>query len=241
MITLGLFFLRKWKEDSQSPYGGPGITSGMTGRRRSQRLASVDLDSPNPIGPEYSQRSGLQAFVYPAPNTASTALYTPPISLPQSGPHEPNPFILPTTPGYHPRQSSKSTALTPATSMSDDYASQGQQQKAAMAGISPYKPTRFIVHTDVEEVESDVEAIFEVPPQYTDRRPPPVDVKRQPSGSIQRQPSGSVQRQASTSMTRQASTSARQRRPPSGNVSAEDLHPLSSFTPPSPPSSGGRL
>lgn len=241
MITLGLFFLRKWKEDSQSPYGGPGITGGMTGRRRSQRLASVDLDSPNPIGPEYSQRSGLQAFAYPAPNTASTAPYTPPISLPQSGPHEPNPFIFPASPGYHPRQNSKLTALTPATPMSDDYASQGQRQKAAMAGMSPYKPTRFIVHTDVEEVEPAVEEVFEVPPQYTDRRPPPVDVKRQPSGSIQRQPSGSVQRQASTNMARQASTNARHPQPPSGNVAAEDLHPLSSFVPPSPPSSGERF
>jgi len=127
------------------------------------------------------------------------------------------------------------SALTSATTpVSEDYASQGQRQKAAMAGMSPYKPTRFIVHTDVEEVEPAVEDVFEVPPQYTDRRPPPVDIKRQPSGSIQRQPSGSVQRQASTSMTRQASTSARHRRPPSGNVPAEDLYPLSSFAPPSP-------
>lgn len=206
----------------------------MTGRRRSMRLASVDLDSPHPIGSEYTQRAGLQAFAYPAQNTASATLYTPPITLPQSGPHEPNPFAFPATPGYPTNRSSKGMPLTPVTGTSDNGTTQGQRQKAAMAGVSAYdRPTRFIVHTDVEEVEPDaiVDEVCELPPQYTDRRPPPVDIKRQPSGSIQRQPSGSVQRQASTSngMGRQPSTSARGQHP------SNDSH---SFPPSLPPSGG---
>ncbi|KAF7966254.1 hypothetical protein HWV62_39427 [Athelia sp. TMB] len=249
IITLGLFFLRKWRDENQSPYGGPGLTGAITGRRQSRRIASVDLssvDSPNPMGPQYTQRSGLQAFAYPAPSIAATAPYTPPILLPQSGPHEPNPFVFPATPGYHTRQSSKTTAMGPVTPLSDSGSTQSGQQKAAIAGINGYKPTRFIVHTDVEE-DPEVEEVLELPPQYTDRRPPPVDVKRRPSGSVQRQPSGSVQRQASTSMARQPSASARRqhstsirRRPPSGNVPYEDLPSLSPFAPSSPPSSGGQ-
>ncbi|ESK97898.1 hypothetical protein Moror_17180 [Moniliophthora roreri MCA 2997] len=46
------------------------------------------------------------------------------------------------------------------------------QRKAAMAGVAPQKPSRFIVHTDAEDVppEPEEEEVVELPPQYTERR-----------------------------------------------------------------------
>lgn len=49
------------------------------------------------------------------------------------------------------------------------------RRKAAMAGVATYKPpTRFIVHTDLEEVQpqDDGEEVVELPPQYSERRAP---------------------------------------------------------------------
>jgi len=58
--------------------------------------------------------------------------------------------------------------------------------------MSAYKPSRFILHTDVEEAFPIEEDIVELPPQYTDRRQPPNEVERQPSNGIRRRPSGNV-------------------------------------------------
>ncbi|KAF8898816.1 hypothetical protein BD779DRAFT_39725 [Infundibulicybe gibba] len=48
------------------------------------------------------------------------------------------------------------------------------QRKAAMAGQSTYKPSRFIVHTDVEDdlLPLGEEEVVELPPQYSERRAP---------------------------------------------------------------------
>jgi hypothetical protein len=56
-----------------------------------------------------------------------------------------------------------------------------------MAGVSAYRPSRFILHTDVEEAfPTEEEDIVELPPQYTDRRQALADVKQQPSSSSER-------------------------------------------------------
>ncbi|KAG6862379.1 hypothetical protein C0995_011819 [Termitomyces sp. Mi166 len=49
------------------------------------------------------------------------------------------------------------------------------QRKAAMAGVSAYKPSRFIVHTDVEDElpPPNQDGIVELPPQYSERRGAP--------------------------------------------------------------------
>lgn len=64
------------------------------------------------------------------------------------------------------RQSMASTTLTAA------------QRKAAMAGESNYKPpSRFILHTDIEDdlPPPNDDGVVELPPQYTERRMPITD------------------------------------------------------------------
>jgi len=62
--------------------------------------------------------------------------------------------------------------------------SQAGRQKAAMAGVSAYRPSRFILHTDVEEaLPNDEMDIVELPPQYTDRRQTLADLKQLPPNS----------------------------------------------------------
>ena len=47
------------------------------------------------------------------------------------------------------------------------------RRKAAMAGMSSYQPTRFIVHTDAEDNVPEVEPdVVELPPQYSVRQTP---------------------------------------------------------------------
>lgn len=67
------------------------------------------------------------------------------------------------------RQSMASTTLTAA------------QRKAAMAGESNYKPpSRFILHTDIEDdlPPPNDDGVVELPPQYTERRMPVTDPLR---------------------------------------------------------------
>jgi hypothetical protein len=55
------------------------------------------------------------------------------------------------------------------------------QRKAAMAGVTGYAPSRFIVHTDAEDElpEPNGEGVVELPPQYSERRGPSTVVPEQ--------------------------------------------------------------
>jgi len=46
------------------------------------------------------------------------------------------------------------------------------QRKAAVAGVKAYQPSRFIVHTDVDDVlpRPNDDGVIELPPQYSERR-----------------------------------------------------------------------
>lgn len=91
---------------------------------------------------------------------------------------EPHPYTLPPSASSHTRSNSKEDSDSPFT---DGELSQAGRQKAAMAGVSAYRPSRFILHTDVEETLPIEEMdIVELPPQYTDRRQTLADIK-QPS------------------------------------------------------------
>ncbi|KAF7796407.1 hypothetical protein EIP86_007584, partial [Pleurotus ostreatoroseus] len=46
------------------------------------------------------------------------------------------------------------------------------RRKAAMAGMPSYKPTRYILHTDLEETQEEPGDVIELPPQYSERRTP---------------------------------------------------------------------
>ncbi|KAJ3506021.1 hypothetical protein NLJ89_g7106 [Agrocybe chaxingu] len=59
-------------------------------------------------------------------------------------------------------------------SHSSSSSSSGAQRKAAMAGVTPYTPSRFVVHTDADDIlpPPNEEGVIELPPQYTERRNP---------------------------------------------------------------------
>ncbi|KAF4622940.1 hypothetical protein D9613_001740 [Agrocybe pediades] len=51
------------------------------------------------------------------------------------------------------------------------------QLKASSSSQAPYRPTRFVLHTDVEDAipGPDEDGVVELPPQYSERRAPPKD------------------------------------------------------------------
>jgi len=191
MVTLGLFFLKQWKGGRRSVYDTGGL-----GRHRSQRLGSTD----HIVAPQYSRPFGgdqaLGTYQYP-PHTSGTALSPVTPVSPPPGQYEPRPTNLPSPANLHSRSTSGTESDSP---FGDTELSQAGRQKAALAGASAYKPSRFILHTDVEEAIPAEEDIVELPPQYTDRRQPPSDVQRQTSNSVDRQPSRGVRRRPSTNV-----------------------------------------
>lgn len=202
LVTLGLFFLKKWRDDRLSVYDAGA------GRHRSQRLESTDHILAPQYSPPYGGDQALNAFRYPSPNSATTPQTVTPSAFmpPPSGQYEPRPFNLPASSNLHSRSTSKTDSSSP---FEDSELSQAGRQKAAMAGVSAYKPSRFILHTDVDEPVPDEVDIVELPPQYTDRR------------------------QLSNSVRRQLSTGVRRR--PSGNVPPQDIPPILPNLPRSPP------
>lgn len=188
LVTLGLFFLKQWKGNNRSVYDSGGL-----GRHRPQRLGSTD----HIVAPQYSRSFGgdqaLNVYQYPSP-TSATALSTGTPVPPPSGRYEHRPFNFPSSANLHSRSTSRTESGSPIV---DTELSQAGRQKAALAGASAYKPSRFILHTDVEEAIPDEQDIVELPPQYTDRRQLPSDVQRQPSNSVNRQPSRGVRKRPS--------------------------------------------
>lgn len=82
-----------------------------------------------------------------------TSYSTQSLSDPFNPPPEPDPFSAP---------------------MSSESSISAAQRKANMAGVSSYKPSRFILHTDIEDtVPPETEEVVELPPQYTERRKGP--------------------------------------------------------------------
>jgi hypothetical protein len=200
LVTLGLFVLKKRRGENRSAYDAGGFGPG---RQRPQRLGSTD----HILAPQYSRPFGgdqaLNAFRYPAPNSATAPS---PATLTFSGQYEPRPFNLPSSSNLHSRSSSRTGSGSP---FADGELSQAGRRKAGLADVPAYKPSRFILHTDVEEaVPVEEEDIVELPPQYTDRRPPPSDLERRPSNIVDQHPSNGV------------------RRRPSGNVPLQDIPPI---------------
>jgi len=98
--------------------------------------------------------------------------------------YEPRPFILPPSDSQssiYPH-SRHSTTNSRSDLLSGDFGEQNtsssssmstSQRKAAMAGVTSYKPSRFIVHTDLDEtLTTQEEEIVELPPQYSESRRP---------------------------------------------------------------------
>lgn len=197
LVTLGLFFLRRYKGGRRSPYGGDDFGGFGPSRRRSHRLASIDLASGLPSSRPFGGSRASNVYAYPSPNSATSLTAASPAFVATSGQYEPRPFTLPATSNLHTRSSSKTEPGSPFT---DGEPTQSGRQKAALAGATAYKPARFIVHNDLEEAGPSevVEEVVELPPQYTDRRLPQEDISQQPSSSSRRQVSNSIRKRPSS-------------------------------------------
>ncbi|KAL4242228.1 hypothetical protein ABKN59_001932 [Abortiporus biennis] len=96
--------------------------------------------------------------------------------------------------GMPPSLTGRSTTESASTSLQDSSMSSAARRKAAMAGETAYKaPTRFILHTDLEEAVPDDEhaEVVELPPQYSERRAPLPDLLP-PTASTSATPSTNV-------------------------------------------------
>ncbi|KAG1749924.1 uncharacterized protein EDB91DRAFT_1110442 [Suillus paluster] len=158
LVTLGLFLLRK-RRSSRSPY----VMS--SSKRHSRRLPSMDLD--HEVN-HYDHVPQIYPFPYQADSVSRLA---PPIQ-PGTQPHLTSPSAVnltvndPPTPfnqTQHSRQVSNPDSFAGYGDAGSSSMSSAGRRKAAMAGQTAYKPTRFILHTDVEDV-------VELPPQYSEHR-----------------------------------------------------------------------
>lgn len=168
LVSLGMFLLRK-RRASRSLY----VMS--SSKRHSRRLPSADLDHGGnqyghvpPIYPYPYQADSVSHLAPPIHSTTQSHLTSP--STGSFMLNEPHPPFSQTR---HSRQTSNSDSLAGNGDAGGSSMSSAGRRKAAMAGQTAYKPsTRFILHTDVEDVLPDDNGIVELPPQYSEHRQP---------------------------------------------------------------------
>jgi len=137
---------------------------------------------------------------YPNANTSFDAnpFQEPPSQLRSSQHQHPGTFQFPSQ--HYPPQSPIADSSLPYLSGTEFEATPPQsasstspsQRKAAMAGMQPYKPWRYVVHTDADEVpQPDDDGAIELPPRYSERRrilgvanPTPDSSAGHPSGNL---------------------------------------------------------
>uniref|UniRef100_A0A0W0F5P0 Uncharacterized protein n=1 Tax=Moniliophthora roreri TaxID=221103 RepID=A0A0W0F5P0_MONRR len=154
-ITMGLFFLQRKKNKKPGQIGWDGTDF----RRHSQRMQIDSFD--------HSSSTGRALSVAPQYSNSDPFASSPDLPTIDS------PF---TNDPFNPVSPSDQTYISdiePFTAPSAGPSTMtSAQRKAAMAGVAPQKPSRFIVHTDAEDVppEPEEEEVVELPPQYTERR-----------------------------------------------------------------------
>lgn len=166
VIALAAFYLRRHYRRSQY---GPAPTG------NSRRSISVELDpgtdnfQPPPLYPFPYQSDSVSQLAPPIipGSRATSALYR---ELPPST----DPSVHASEALYTPQQSFRASSTTDGITASGDIASTsmstGGRRKAAMAGMTTYQPaTRFIVHTDAEDLPVNQVEVVELPPQYSER------------------------------------------------------------------------
>ncbi|KAG0708794.1 hypothetical protein DFH29DRAFT_341182 [Suillus ampliporus] len=168
LVTLGIFLLRK-RRASRSPY----VMS--SSKRHSRRLPSMDLD-------HEVDHYGHVPPIYPFPYQTDSINHLPPPIQPGIQSHLTSPSAGnltvsdPPTPfnqTQHSRQVSNPDSFAGYGDAGSSSMSSAGRRKAAMAGQTAYKPsTRFILHTDVEDVVPDDNGVVELPPQYSEHRQP---------------------------------------------------------------------
>lgn len=197
IIALVLFFLRRRRNRSTAFYEGDEYPRRS---RRGGRLESVDLDPPaamedghaaSVIHPyPYSASVGSQSLPGGGTSTynmAASAHQLLPMGAnaqrdgqTQYDTNLTNPYSAPSESAYsrhHPSGSVGGMSAGDRTStfqgIETASMTSSARRKAAMAGETTYRPTRFIVHQDLEEaVPQDEGDVVELPPQYSESRTP---------------------------------------------------------------------
>jgi hypothetical protein len=166
IVALAVFYL---KRHGRSSYG-------LAPTRNSGRPNSVELDP----GMDNFQHPPIYPFPYQADSVHRLAPPVIPGSLATPASYQ---GTSSTSPSIHASEApfahlhSRTNSNTDSFSASGDILSSSMswsgRRKAAMAGMSTYQPTRFIVHTDAEDHAPEVEPeVVELPPQYSVRRTP---------------------------------------------------------------------
>lgn len=200
ITALVLFFLRRRRNRSAAFYDGEGYPYRP---RRGGRLESVDLDAPVAME-DGQAASAIHPYPYSAPsvaqslpgsgasthNMAASAHQLLPVGASsqydgqtQYTTNLTNPFSAPPSESAYSRHrpsnsdvGGMSVAEGTSTFQGAETASMtsSARRKAAMAGATSYKPTRFIVHQDLEEAvpQDEGDEVVELPPQYSERRAP---------------------------------------------------------------------
>lgn len=181
IVTLGLFFFRK-KRDHQS--------SSNVRRFHQSSESEVDLsfDHQAPVVTPYNVPQNYDASLshHPYHSSASPSFNINPFEdVPPQSPtyqpssqhqhpgafHSPSQYY-PSVPGY-PLEIpvSDSSASRPEFGPQPTSTSTSQR-KATMEGVTAYKPSRFILHTDADDdlPQPNDDGVIELPPQYSERR-----------------------------------------------------------------------
>ena len=202
IVTLGLFFLKNLKKKSEKNSSDfefkesrrPQSDGTFFDRRGHTSYGPYQATegsyfphSPNSAAPLDNPFADTREVGHPTPADSTSQFpyyqndpfqrpYYPP--APQVAPRSQDPFN-PGEPQPLSRAVSGPTA-PPGTAPSEAGGSESRetsttQQKAGMAGIASYKPTRFVVHTDAEDElpPPNEDGVVELPPQYTERRRKP--------------------------------------------------------------------
>ncbi|KAF8647917.1 hypothetical protein AX16_006449, partial [Volvariella volvacea WC 439] len=186
VITLGLFFLKRRQDRHTS--------SGFGRRPRSQSEVDLAGDDSSRMYPYQASSTTLASNIAPSPFPSTSQLdqnpfgdlqsrtvhheitpYPPPSQYPPSPP-------LPYTSGArsdlasppYPSTTAPSESAGPSDRTSTIDSMSTSQRKAALAGVSTYRPTRFIVHTDADDIlpPPNEDGVVELPPQYSESRAP---------------------------------------------------------------------
>ncbi|KAG7450590.1 uncharacterized protein BT62DRAFT_524146 [Guyanagaster necrorhizus] len=172
VITLALFFLRR-KRDRDNRWD-----NGTDLERHSRRLQSdIDLadgydargHANTPSGSAFPFFVRGTDYAPTTPDSEAADHYN--RGMPDS---QPNPFASPQDHDHSP------TSIDPFTAHHHSQPSGSQtmssaQRKAATAGAASYTPSRFILHTDADDVPlppPNEDGVVELPPQYSERTAP---------------------------------------------------------------------
>lgn len=179
IVALVFLYLRRERQKRRYGQGGPLEYKG--GRGKKDELDPVDGTDDVPpshhvqpypyfasTGPGSMHSQSQRQF--PGGNGQSTVSLIRPVSYDQSlgyagvPTHSRNTSLV--EPGSPFASSHSGTRDSGIASLQDQSISMSSasRRKAAMAGVAPHQPTRFILHTDAEDV-------VELPPQYSSLRP----------------------------------------------------------------------